>query len=686
MSQRVGIDVGGTFTDTVVVDDETGKVDVWKHGTTYERLSDGVMASLGQLGGLEQGISSIFHGTTLVSNAIVQRKGATTGVLTTRGFRDLLDVRRNRRQHLYAIYWDKPPTLVRRMLRREVDERIAADGTVVVPLDEDSVREAVRFLRHKGVDSYAVCTLFSFRNDAHERRIRELIEEEHPGADVTLSSAVSPEIREYERVSTATLNALVRPVIREYLTELEDEIAEQKLDAPLYLMKANGGLASPETVKTKAIELYESGPAAGVTAAVALGAELGISSLITFDMGGTTTDVGLVVDGRPATTLDSEIEWSIPVRIPMTLIRSVGAGGGSIAQVDKGGALRVGPESAGSSPGPVAYGRGGVEPTVTDANVVLDRLPHQLLGGAMDLDREAAARAVAGIASRFDWSVERGAEAISQIARMNMVQLVRELTVGQGYDPRDFSLLAFGGNGGQYAAEVAQELGIGEVVVPVAASVFSALGCLHADIRHEFVQTVFAAAEPVDEALLQTLRSTFTGLEERARADLRRDGVADEPTIEHEYDIRYVGEAYEIRVASPGPEPDEVSIAAAIETFHDEHERLYGFRREDPVEILSARLVASVELPKPAWPRVEPAPAPATSTRRITLDGDRVDVTVVRREECGLGPVLEGPALIEETRSITFVPRGWSAAIDELGNLRLKRAPETSNGNERSAQ
>jgi N-methylhydantoinase A len=686
VTQRVGIDVGGTFTDTVVVDEQTGKVDVWKHGTTYDRLSDAVMTSLRQLGGLEQGISSIFHGTTLVSNAIVQRKGAKTGVLATRGFRDLLEIRRNRRQHLYAIYWDKPPTLVRRMLRREVDERIAADGTVVTPLDEDSVREAVRFLRHKGVDSYAVCTLFSFRNDVHERRIGELIEEEHPGADLTLSSVVSPEIREYERMSTATLNALVRPVIREYLTELEGEIAEQDLDAPLYLMKANGGLASPETVKTKAIELFESGPAAGVTAAVALGAALGIPNLITFDMGGTTTDVGLVVDGRAATTLDSEIEWSIPVRIPMTLIRSVGAGGGSITEVDKGGALRVGPESAGSAPGPVAYGRGGIRPTVTDANVVLDRLPHRLLGGAMDLDREAAKRAVGEIASRFGWSVERGAEAISQIARMNMVQLVRELTVGQGYDPRDFSLLAFGGNGGQYAAEVAQELGIGEVVVPVAASVFSALGCLHADIRHEFVQTVFAPAEPVGEALLDSLRSTLAGLEERARADLLRDGVVAEPMIEHEYDLRYVGEAYEIRIAAPGTEVDEASIEAAVETFHAEHDRLYGFRREDPVEILSARLVASVALPKPAWPRVEPAPPPPTSTRRISLDGDKVDVAVVQREECGVGPVLDGPALIEETRSITFVPRGWSAAIDELGNLRLTRAPETPKGDERSAR
>jgi N-methylhydantoinase A/oxoprolinase/acetone carboxylase beta subunit len=675
VSSRVGIDVGGTFTDTVVVDEATGDIRVLKHRTTYERLSNGVMASLDEVGATDRDVSSIFHGTTLVSNAIVQRRGAPTGVLTTRGFRDLLDIRRNRRQHLYAIYWDKPPTLVRRMLRREVGERLDRDGAVVEPLDEESVREAVRFLRHKGVESYAVCTLFSFKNDAHERRIREIVEEEHPGADVSLSSVVSPEIREYERMSTVTLNALVRPVIRDYLTELEGEIDALGLRSPLYLMKANGGVASPETIKAKAIELYESGPAAGVTAAVALGEQLGIPNLITFDMGGTTTDVGLVVDGRPITTLDSEIEWSIPVRIPMTLIRSVGAGGGSIAYVDKGGALKVGPESAGSMPGPAAYGWGGERPTVTDANLVLGRLPAGLLGGAMTLDADAA-RAVVDrdVAGPFGWTTERAAEAISQIARMNMVQLVRELTVGQGYDPRDFTLLAFGGNGGQYAAEVAQELGMRDVIVPVSAAVFSALGCLHADIRHEYVQTVFASVEPITAELLATIAAVFRALEARGREDLARDGVTETPVFVHEYDVRYVGEAYEIRVEQPGTEATEAALEEVVERFHAEHERLYGFRREDPVEVLNARLTALVALPKPSWAEVAPADAvQEVGRRRLTLDGEAIEVPVHRREEMGAGPVVDGPALVEESQSTTFVPRGWSARIDPYGNLRLAR-------------
>lgn len=675
MSSRVGIDVGGTFTDTVVVDESTGDIRVLKHRTTYERLSNGVTASLDDVGATGLDVTSIFHGTTLVSNAIVQRRGAETGVLTTRGFRDLLDIRRNRRQHLYAIYWDKPPTLVRRMLRREVGERLDRDGAVVEALDEASVREAVRFLRHKGVSSYAVCTLFSFKNDVHERRIRELVEEEHPGADVSLSSVVSPEIREYERMSTVTLNALVRPVIRDYLTELEDEIDALGMRAPLYLMKANGGVASPETIKVKAIELYESGPAAGVTAAVALGEQLGLPNLITFDMGGTTTDVGLVVDGRPITTLDSEIEWSIPVRIPMTLIRSVGAGGGSIAYVDKGGALKVGPESAGSMPGPAAYGWGGDRPTVTDANLVLGRLPAQLLGGSMALDAEAARAAVdRDVAEPFGWTTERAAEAISQIARMNMVQLVRELTVGQGYDPRDFALLAFGGNGGQYAAEVAQELGMSDVVVPVSASVFSALGCLYADIRHEYVQTVFASVEPITSTLLGTLEAVFAALEARGREDLARDRVGEPPTFVHEYDVRYVGEAYEIRVAQSGTRTTEAALEAVVERFHAEHERLYGFRREDPVEILNARVTALVTLPKPSWSTVAAAAAvEAAELRGLTLDGAQVEVPVFRRETLGAGPRIDGPALVEETQSTTFVPAGWSAHIDNFGNLRLAR-------------
>ena len=675
MSSRVGIDVGGTFTDTVVVDESTGDINVLKHRTTYERLSKGVMSSLDEVGAGDRDVTSIFHGTTLVSNAIVQRRGAPTGVLTTRGFRDLLDIRRNRRQHLYAIYWDKPPTLVRRMLRREVGERLDRDGVVVEALDEDSVREAVRFLRHKGVQSYAVCTLFSFKNDVHEQRILEIIEEEHPEADVSLSSVVSPEIREYERMSTVTLNALVRPVIRDYLTELEGEIDTLGLRAPLYLMKANGGVASPETIKAKAIELYESGPAAGVTAAVALGELLGIANLITFDMGGTTTDVGLVVDGRPITTLDSEIEWSIPVRIPMTLIRSVGAGGGSLAYVDKGGALKVGPESAGSMPGPAAYGWGGDRPTVTDANLVLGRLPAELLGGAMTLDGDAARTVIdRDVAGQFGWTTERAAEAISQIARMNMVQLVRELTVGQGYDPRDFTLLAFGGNGGQYAAEVAQELGMSDVVVPVSAAVFSALGCLYADIRHEYVQTVFASVEPITPALLATLADVFRALEARGTADLERDGVTEEPEFVHEYDMRYIGEAYEIRVPQIGLETTEAALDAVVERFHAEHERLYGFRREDPVEILNARLVALVTLPKPAWSTVAAADAAEPAgQRQVTIDGERVEVPVYRREAIGAGPRVAGPALVEESQSTTFVPRGWSARVDNHGNLRLAR-------------
>jgi N-methylhydantoinase A/oxoprolinase/acetone carboxylase beta subunit len=678
MSQRVGIDVGGTFTDAVRVDEATGELRVWKHRTTYEHLPDGVTASLRASLSDDATLSAIFHGTTLVSNAVVQRRGAQTGLIATEGFRDLLEIRRNMRQHLYDIQWDKPLSLVRRMLRREVRERIGPAGEVVLPLDEDSVREAVRFLRHKGVESYAVCLLFAFRNPVHEQRVRAIIEEEHPGADVSLSSDISPEIREYERTSTVTLNAMVRPLIRDYLAELAGELERLAIAGPLHIVKANGGAALAETVREKAIETYASGPAAGVTGAAALGRAIGLDNLITFDVGGTTTDVAIVAGGTPVTTLESDIEWGVPVRIPMTLVRSVGAGGGSIAHVDSGGVLHVGPRSAGSNPGPAAYGWGGTEPTVSDCNLVLGRLSDELLGGTLRLDAERARDVVREhVAEPMGSTVEEAAEAVLRIALNNTVNLIREMTIGEGRDPREFSLLAFGGNGPQYAAEAAAELGIENVVIPVNASVFSAVGCLFADIRHEYARTLLASAEPLDPRLPDAVRDAFAAMSVLAEADLARDGIAQPPALGFEFDLRYVGAAYELRIPQRAPVesgslPSERDIVDAVEDFHDEHNRLYGFRREDPVELVNGRLVARVEMPKPPWPRGSGGGTTTRAQERdVFVDGRITSVPVYDR--AGLGPTstLPGPSLVEEAQAVTFIPGGWSGTVDEYGNLRL---------------
>lgn len=692
--KRVGIDVGGTFTDTVRVDEATGELQVWKHKTTYDHLPAGVTTAFRAAGSKKGTIAAIFHGTTLVSNAIVQRRAAPTGVIATEGFRDLLEIRRNMRQHLYDIQWDKPQSLVRRMLRREVIERIGPDGSVITPLDEESVRAAVRFLRHKGVESYAVCLLFSFRNSAHEERVREIIQEEHPGADVSLSSDVSPEIREYERTSTVVLNAMVRPLIREYLAELAGELDRMAIGAPLHIVKANGGAALAETVQHKAIETFASGPAAGVTGAAALGRTLGETQLITFDMGGTTTDVAIVSDGTAVTALESDIEYGIPVRIPMTLVRSVGAGGGSIAHVDRGGVLHVGPQSAGSDPGPVAYGWGGTEATVTDCNVVLGRLSRSLLAGDLELDADRAHEVIDDqLAQRMSSTVEEAAEAVLQIALNNTVNLIREMTIGEGRDPRDFALVAFGGNGPQYAAEAAADLGIKEVIVPVNASVFSAVGCLFADIRHEYVRTLLKLAEPIDPTLAAAVDEAGATMREAAQLDLERDGILQAPRFTDEFDLRYAGAAYEIRVAQERASPDDdgdlsVRISDAVAEFHDRHEQLYGFRREDPVELVNTRLVAEVEMPKPSWPRVAAGhDSGATSVDANTADGYPSQRKVFLRGKRRIVPVydrlaldavsrLGGPCLVEEAQACTFIPEEWSGRVDEYGNLRLTRTSE----------
>jgi N-methylhydantoinase A len=652
---RIGVDVGGTFTDAVLVD-PGGRITVAKTLTTPADVSRGTLAAVTDLAPVRS-VDGIVHGTTLVTNALIERKTAPVGLLVTAGFRDTLEIRRTRRAHLYDLHWTKPPALVRRRFRREVRERIDRNGEIIVPLDEDDVLVNAEFLRASGIRDVAICFLFAFRNDAHERRAAEIVRAVIPDARVSLSSEVIPELREYERCSTTVLNAMATTAMEGYLRTIETELAANDFGGAFHMIKADGGVGTTEYLLRRSIEAYNSGPAAGVAAAAALGRRLGIPNLITLDMGGTSTDVSLIWGGEPLRTMEEELEFGIPIRVPMVDVRSIGAGGGSIAWLDAAGALRVGPQSAGASPGPACYGLGGTEPTVTDANLILGRIdPDYFLGGAMQLDRGAAEEAVAKIADAFGWSLQTAAQAISSIAAANIAQAVREVSIDRGYDPRHFTLLAYGGAGPLYATEVAANLDIPEVVVAVQAGVLSALGCLCADLTHETLRTVLLDATP---AAADPVRREWARLEAEAVP-----WVGDGAEIECSLDMRYVGEAYELTIPYLERPDDERLVEHAVERFHAEHERLYGFRRQDPVEIVNARLRARVPVEGPAWTAL----AAGAASEAGSGDGQ---YAFCFRSDLSTQSSRPGPVVVRDAETTTVVHAGQRVRLDELGNLRI---------------
>ncbi len=663
---RLGVDVGGTFTDAVSVD-AAGRIAVAKTLTTPADVSRGTVAAVSELSPDLGALGAIVHGTTLVTNALLERSTPPVALLTTEGFRDVLEIRRTRREHLYDLRWAKPPSLVPRRLRLEVRERIDRHGDVLAPLDEESVRSAAGLLAAHGVRDVAICFLFSFRNPAHEQRAAELVSESIPDARISLSSEIVPELREYERSSTTVLNAMATAAMERYLTTIEDELAGRGFAGRLHMIKADGGVGTAEYLLHRSLEAYNSGPAAGVAAAAELGRLVDRPHVLTLDMGGTSTDVSLIWEGEPLRTMEEELAFGIPMRIPMVDVRSIGAGGGSIAWIDSAGALRVGPHSAGADPGPACYGRGGTAPTLTDANLVLGRIdPDFFLGGSMALDRGAAEAAVQGIAERFGWPLERTAEAISRIASAHIVQAVREVSIDRGHDPRDFTLVAFGGAGPLYAAEVALELGIPEVIVPVRAGVLSALGCLCADVTHECLRTVLVPAEAEGA---DAVRDEWRRLEDEARVRVGDDGAS----IERFLDMRYVGEAFELTVPYDADPGDPNMIARAAAAFHGEHDRLYGFRRSDPVEIVNARVRARVPVDRPRWQ------APDTASRGTTpADATGGGFAFCFRADLEPGTPVAGPLVVRDADATAVVHAGQTVSLDELGNLRIAVDPTGS--------
>jgi N-methylhydantoinase A len=662
---RVGIDTGGTFTDLVASGDD-GEYVMSKTLSTPAAPADSTADALRKAGLGEHGaVETLVHGTTIATNALIEREGAVVGLITTRGFRDVLSIQRVIRPRSFDIEWVRPRPLTPRRLVAEVTERVDAAGAVRTPLDEAELLAAVDDLLAKGVEAIAISFLFAFLEPAHEQRARELIVAAHPDLAVSISSAVFPQWREYERTSTCVIDAFLKPRVDRYANELERMAGEQGI-GELLVMRSNGGSVTTEGVREKPVAMVRSGPAGGMIASVEAGRETGFENLILADMGGTSFDTGLIRAGEPALTTQAELEWGIPIAVPMVDVRSVGAGGGSIAWIDAAGILRVGPESAGARPGPACYGQGGEHATVTDANLVLGRLGDDLpLAGDVALDRELAVAAIAPLAEALDRSVEDLALGIVEIADSNMAQALRLVSIDNGHDPRDFALIAFGGAGPLHASALARALGMTRVVVPRFPGAFSAYGALIAETRFDYMRTYINRGRSDDE--LAAIDALFADLEQRAETDLRRERIEAGAQLTRSVEMRYVGQNWELEVPLADG-PASTSVADARDRFHAAHERQFGWSLPDgDLELVNFKLVASVARPKAPPRPLEPGPLPEPVRRRavrFAAAAEPLDTPIYWRDELPAGARLSGPAIVAETDSTLLLAPG-----DELEAL-----------------
>ena len=616
MAYRLGVDIGGTFTDAVLVDEDGGAVSGAKVPSTPAAPAAGFMAAVERI--LETNrvapaeVSYIVHGTTVATNALIEAKVAPTAFLTTAGFRDMLEIARQTRPSLYDLHFEKTPPLVPRQLCFGVPERLGPGGEVLVPLDEEAVRRMAARLRQSRVEAVAVCLLHSYANPEHENRVGAILRRALPEVTVSLSSAVAPEFREYLRASTTVINACIQPVVGRYLAAIEAGLRRLGLRAGLLVMQSSGGVFSAGAAARRPVFMVESGPAAGVIGAAHLGSACGCGHIISFDMGGTTAKLGLVQDGQPQITKDYEVGaraqaagggrgLGYPIRTPVVDLVEIGAGGGSVAWVDSGGGLRVGPQSAGADPGPACYGQGGERPTITDANAVLGRLdPDYFLGGEIALDLEAARRAIEEHCARpLGLGAVEAAHGIVEIANTAMVNALRLVSVQKGYDPRDFTLVAFGGCGPVHANRLAQLAQIPAAVVPLSPGTASALGLLLTDLEHDYAAAVLQRVETADPGAVERL---CRSLEEQGRRALEREGVEEGARrMVRLAELRYVGQSFELTVPLTAAPLDEAAIKAVLARFHDAHERAYGFKAEgEPVELVHLRVRA---IGRMAWPR-----------------------------------------------------------------------------------
>ncbi len=686
---RVGVDIGGTFTDLVFLDDD-GRLHTKKISSSVDDYARAIVAGIADvfretgLGGDD--VAEVLHGTTVASNAILELRGARTGLITTRGFRDVLEIRRIRMPRLYDLGWEKPRPLVERALRVEVDERINARGEVLTPLDPADVERGLDRLLGEGVEALAVCLLNAYANSAHERRIAEVVRRRAPDLPCCLSAEVLPEIKEYERTSTTVINAYVTPIVRRYLATLRTGLEAIAIKAPLLIMQSNGGLMTAEAAAEQPMHVIESGPAAGVVGAQALARRIGLDRLITFDMGGTTAKASIVEDGHVHRAAEYQVGADIMhgsrlltgagylLRVPAIDLAEVGAGGGSLVWIDAGGSLQVGPRSAGAFPGPVCYDLGGADPTVTDANVILGYLnPTALAGGAVKLNAARAHEAFqARVAEPLGLPPEEAAWGAHLVAAANMMRAIKAVSSERGRDPREYALFAFGGNGPLFAAGMARALEMQRIVVPPAPGLFSSFGLLYADVEHHYVRTFRRRTRQADPA---ELGAAWARMEAEGLAQLAAEGFTGPAVrLRRSADLRYQGQSFELTVPlGPGP-IDAAALAGLEEAFGREHERTYGHRAgsEEPVEIVTVRLVAQ-GIPErsrvPERVRVDRDGPGARETRRVYFGPETgwLPTPVLRRADLGAG--YQGPCIVEEYDATCVVPPGARAALDGWGDI-----------------
>ncbi len=684
---RIGIDTGGTFTDVVAVDEDSGEIATTKTPSTPADPALGFMAGidkvLGLLGLGGETITAVSHGTTVATNKLLEGKVENLGFITTEGYEHMLEIARQSVPDGYgnSYFWVKPPRIVPADRVKTVRGRLAVDGSEIRPFDEASAREAAQFFKDAGIATLGVCFLHSYANPEHELAMREVLADVHPDAVVSISSEVLREYREYERSVTTLVDAAVKPNIRRYVENITARLNSYTADAaaeprsvPFYVMKSNGGVLSADEVVHQPITTVLSGPAAGALGAAVVAQAAGFDTVVTCDGGGTSTDVTLVIDGRPALTTEGTV-GAYPSKIAMIDVVTVGAGGGSIAWISPEGTLKVGPRSAGADPGPMCYGAGGAEPTITDAHVLLGRIPPHLLGGEVPLDVDLARSGVEDLAGKLGLGWERAAAGILEISAWNQANALRQITVKRGLDVRTFHLVTFGGSGSLLACRLVDILGLSGVVVPLNPGNLSAYGLLTVDVRNDYVQTAVTKHSRLDLDDLQDVVDTLTG---RADDALRREGfAASERQFERTADLRYFGQAYEVRVDVPGGPLTRAVVETVARRFHDEHQRLYGYDfRDDPrqeVEWVNLRVTGVGPIRKPELrpvPTGSGASGAVTGRRRVCCD-DWVEADVYDRSRLGAGDTIVGPAVVEEFSSTVPIHPGFEAVVDRFGNLVL---------------
>ncbi|WP_370222344.1 hydantoinase/oxoprolinase family protein [Cytobacillus sp.] len=680
---RVATDIGGTFTDLVYVNDE-GEIGVAKSHTTPPNFEKGVIDVIEKSEIDQTAIKTFIHGTTVIINALTERKGVKTGLITTKGFRDVLEIARGNRPDLFNVRYEKPVPFVERYLRQEVEERLNYKGEVLSPLNKEQLTAVITYFKEQKVEAIAVAYLHSYVNPVHEIETVELIKKLWPEAAVTASYEVTKEWREYERTSTTVLNSYVKPIAATYVNRLHNKLVENKTDSQNYIMQSNGGTTTFNSAKQTPINMVESGPVAGIYGAAVLGEILNEKNIIAFDIGGTTAKCSLINQGEVKVSTDYFIEKNerragYPIKVPVVDIVEIGNGGGSIAWIDGAGSLKVGPQSAGALPGPVAYGQGGTEPTTTDANLLTGRLSPENFDYEVDLEKVKAA-IKEKVADHFEMTVEEAALGIIRIANSNMLNALKLISVRKGHNPREFSLVAFGGGGSMHAPALAKELGVKKVIVPVASSVFSAWGMLMTDLRHDYIQTYIRRINELDPA---ELNNEWNSIEAQALNQYQEEGVSEEKVLFTRFaDIRYLGQEHTVKVPVPNGKWSKETLSEVVKRFGDLHEQHYTFKLEGtPAEIVNLHLTAFGKVLKPQMKKISSISSDIQEaykeTRPVYFEEEGwVETKVYYRSLFGKGMQISGPAIVEEQSASTVIYPGQSLTVDEYGNLIIETGVE----------